>query len=132
MLEAAPMAETHEKDHMKLPDTYRGVTARYPEVASAFQALGDAIHGAGPLSERERRLVKLAIAVGARLEGGVHSNARKCLYSGVQPDEVRQVALLALTTIGFPSMAAALTWIEDVIGSAGTHARDAAAEPEEP
>lgn len=127
------MAETHEKDHMKLPETFRGVTARYPEVATAFQALGDAIHAAGPLSERERRLVKLAIAVGARLEGGVHSNARKCLYTGIQPDEVRQVALLALTTIGFPSMVASLTWIEDVIGSANTGTRDAAAAaPEEP
>jgi len=132
VLEAAGMAETHEKDHMKLPDTYRGFNARHPEVARAFQALGDAIHQAGPLSERERRLVKLAIAVGARLEGGVHSNTRKCLYSGIAPDEVRQVALLALTTIGFPSMAAALTWIEDVVSSAQQGGRDAAAEPEEP
>ena len=50
-----------------------------------------------------------------------------------RPDEVRQVALLALTTIGCPSMVASLTWIEDVIGSAKTGARDAAAAaPEEP
>jgi 4-carboxymuconolactone decarboxylase len=126
------MSETHEKNHMKLPETYRSITERYPEVARAFQALGDAIHGAGPLSERERRLVKLAISVGARLEGGVHSNARKCLYSGMSPDEVRQVVLLSLTTIGFPSMVATSTWVEDVIASASSGTRDEAAVPEEP
>ncbi len=123
------MSETHEKNHMKLPESFRDINARYPDVAKAFSALGDAIHNAGPLSERERRLVKLALAVGSRMEGPVHSAARKGLYAGLTPDDLRQVALLSLTTVGFPTMAATLSWVEDVVASAETGKRDPNAAP---
>jgi hypothetical protein len=35
------------------------------------------------------------------------------------PDEVRHVGLLALTTIGFPHTVAGLGWIDEVIASKG-------------
>ena len=36
---------------------------------------------------------------------------------GLSPDELRHVAILAVTTLGWPSAMAALTWIEDVVGA---------------
>ena len=39
----------------------------YPQVWEAFEQLGTRCHEAGPLDERSRRLVKLALAVGAGL-----------------------------------------------------------------
>jgi alkylhydroperoxidase/carboxymuconolactone decarboxylase family protein YurZ len=96
-----------------LPKAYQKILDDFPSVAKAYQTLGDATHQAGPLSERERRLVKLALAIGAGQEGGVHSHVRKCLEAGLQADELRQVTLLAITSIGFSPSVAAMTWIED-------------------
>jgi alkylhydroperoxidase/carboxymuconolactone decarboxylase family protein YurZ len=63
------------------------------------------------------RLVKLALAVGALSEGAVHSHARRALDDGISGDELKQVALLAIPTLGFPQAVKALTWIEDITGT---------------
>lgn len=100
---------------MGIPKRFKKFTQDYPEVAAAYESLGDAVHKAGPLDERTRALIKLAISTGARLEGAVHSHTRKALEAGCSPEELRQVALLSLPTIGLPSMMAALSWIDDII-----------------
>src|SRR3972149_583642 len=79
------------------------------------EPLGGHCHPAGPLDERTRRLVKLGIAIGARLEGAVHSHTKRAVEGGISEDEIIHVALLAITTIGFPSTIAAITWIKDVL-----------------
>lgn len=99
----------------QLPKRFQKFTDDYPEVAKAYEQLGDAVHKAGPLDEKTRALIKLAISTGARLEGAVHSHARKAIKAGCTPEEMRQVALLSLPTIGLPSMMAALSWIDDII-----------------
>jgi AhpD family alkylhydroperoxidase len=99
----------------QLPKRFQKFIEDYPEVAKAYETLGDAVHSAGPLDEKTRALIKLAISTGARLEGAVHSHARKALKAGCTPEEMRQVALLALPTIGLPSMMAALSWIDDIL-----------------
>jgi alkylhydroperoxidase/carboxymuconolactone decarboxylase family protein YurZ len=85
----------------------------YTEVWEAFNQLGERCHEAGPLDERTRRLVKLALAVGAGLEGGTHSAVRNALAAGLTPEEVKHVAVLAVTTVGFPAAMRALTWVGD-------------------
>lgn len=97
----------------ELPATYRAFVAAHPEVAKAYQALGTAVRNAGPLSEREVALVKLALSVGARLEGAAHSHVRKALAAGVEPEALRQIPALAIPTLGFPSSVAAHTWIDE-------------------
>lgn len=99
----------------KIPKRFKKFTEDYPEVAKAYEELGDAVHSAGPLDEKTRALIKLAISTGARLEGAVHSHARKAINAGCSADEMRHVALLSLPTIGLPSMMAALSWIDDII-----------------
>lgn len=99
----------------KPPSTYRNFKKKYPELTSAYEHLGDQSQNAGPLTSRERALAKLAIAVGTGMEGAVHAHARRALDAGLSPDEIRHVALLSLTTMGFPTMMRAMTWIEDVL-----------------
>jgi 4-carboxymuconolactone decarboxylase len=111
---------------VNLPEPYKEVRERYPEVAKAYDALGDATHEAGPLSERERRLVKLAMSIGAGHEGATHSHTRKALQHGISEDEVRHAVVLATTTLGFPAMVRALTWVEDVIERERSKAADSA------
>lgn len=86
----------------------------YPDVWAAFMQLGDRCHNAGPLDEKTRRLVKLALAIGAGLEGGTHSAARNAHAAGVTVDEMNQVAVLGITTLGLPAAMRGLTWINDV------------------
>lgn len=100
----------------KIPDWYQEVKKRHPKLFEAYEGLGEAGHRAGPLDERTRELVKLGIAVGARLEGALHSHARRALEAGASLDQCRHVVLLSTTTIGFPAMMAALSWLEDVAG----------------
>ena len=104
----------------QIPKRFQKFTEDYPEVAKAYEALGNAVHTAGPLDSKTRALIKLAISIGARLEGAVHSHVRKALEAGCTPEEIRQVALLSLPTIGLPSMMAGLTWIGDILESAET------------
>jgi len=68
-------------------------------------------------TKKTRELVKLGIAVGARFEGSVHTHARRALEAGASPEEIRQVVLLAIPTMGFPPMMAAMTWVDDVLKS---------------
>ena len=108
---------------MKPPKRFQKFKKEYPRVAGAYDALGAAVHKAGPLDEKTRALIKLGISTGARLEGAVHSHVRKALASGVTPDEIRHAVMLALPTIGLPSMMAALSWVEDVLPKSKTKKR---------
>ena len=92
-----------------------GIRTKHPEIWQAFSKLADACHDAGPLDEKTRRLVKLAIAVGAGTEGGTHSAVRHAAEAGVTAQEMEHVVLLSITTIGLPSAGRALTWIHDKI-----------------
>ncbi len=99
-------------DH--LPGAAGDVAKDHPSVWEAYSALGEATAKVGPLTERERRLVKLALAVGAGSEGAVHSHARRAEADGVTKADMEQVAMLAIGPLGFPRAVAARTWIGDV------------------
>jgi len=99
----------------KYPDAYREFAERYPEVVAAYEALGQTAYAAGPLPPETQRLVKLALAIGAGLEGAVHSHTRRALEGGISADQVHQTVLLAVTTLGFPASMRAFTWVSDVI-----------------
>jgi 4-carboxymuconolactone decarboxylase len=85
----------------------------YPKVWNAFSELSDSCHEGGALDDKNRRLVKLAIAVAAGLEGGTHSAVRHAKDAGITRQEMEHVAVLAITTIGFPAAMRALSWIRD-------------------
>ncbi len=97
----------------KLPPSVETFENQYPEVWKAFVQLGDRCHEAGPLDEKNRRLVKLALALGAGLEGATHSATRRALAAGITSEEMKHVAVLAITTLGFPAAMRALTWMND-------------------
>jgi 4-carboxymuconolactone decarboxylase len=112
-----------EAEMAKLPESYLQFTKAHPGVARSYEALGEACAKAGPLDAKTRELVKLGLAIGGRLEGGVHSHARRALEGGATPAEVRHAVALAVTTVGFPTAVAAWTWVEDVLSGAKGKAR---------
>lgn len=93
----------------------REVSESYPDVWKHYQELGKACSEAGPLDPKTQRLAKLALAIGTGSEGAVHSHARRALHEGLTADELRHVAVLAISTLGFSKGVAALTWLEDIL-----------------
>ena len=87
---------------------------QYPDVWKAFAKLADECHDAGPLDGKNRRLIKVALAIGAGLEGATHSAVRHAMDEGVTQEELDHVAVLAITTLGFPSAMRALSWLRDL------------------
>ena len=87
----------------------------YPNVWENYTALGKSVAEAGELDARTRRLLKIALAIGAASEGAVHSHVRQASEEGIATADIRQVALLAITTLGFPAAMAAYSWVNDIL-----------------
>jgi alkylhydroperoxidase/carboxymuconolactone decarboxylase family protein YurZ len=98
----------------KIPDRFLSFRAAHPEIAEAFEQLGRVVHETGPLTERERRLVKLGIAIGVNTEGAVHSAVRHAIAGGCSAEDLAHAARLGITTLGWPRTQAALSWIDDL------------------
>jgi len=101
-----------------LPSRFVKFQSTYPELYTAYEELGKRASEAGPLDKKNLALIKLGIACGARLEGAVHSHCRRAIEAGASPEEIRQVALVGVTTLGFPSMMACLSWIDETLNKA--------------
>ncbi len=114
------MKEPESLQSVEPPPPFKRFAEKHPEVAEAHQRLGEAVRAAGPLSPREVALVKLAISIGARLEGSTHAHARKARALQIDDAALDQVAILSCSTIGFPAMMMALGWLHDRQGSPGT------------
>jgi len=97
----------------RLPKSVEDFRKSYPDVWTAFNELGDRCHSAGPLNEKTRRLVKVALSIGAGLEGATHSAIRNAKKAGITSDEINHVAVLAVSTLGLPAAIRAFTWIKD-------------------
>ena len=111
--------DTFTRDRTK-PRAWKRFEARYPAAATAYDALSEVCRCSGPLDEQTIALAKLAVSVGGTIDRTVHIHAKKALRAGVSPDALRQVALIALPTIGLPRALDALRWIEESIEEALT------------
>ena len=103
----------------QLPDQYTGIKKRFKAYAKALDSLGKAAREAGPLDEKTSHLIQLAAAATLRSEGSVHSHTRRALELGASPEELHHTILLLSSTIGFPTVSAAMSWVDDVIDKRG-------------
>lgn len=98
----------------ELPASAGEFAEKYPRVWTTYSDLGEAASSAGPLDDETKRLVKLGIALAAQSEGAVHSHVRRGQEEGIEPEKLKHVAVLSITTVGFPQAIAGLSWIEDL------------------
>jgi alkylhydroperoxidase/carboxymuconolactone decarboxylase family protein YurZ len=102
-------------DRPYLPRLYRDFRSDHPEVAGAYDRLGEACRGAGPLTPRDQHLVKLGIAIGLSSEGAVRSHVRRGLAEGLTAEELLHAIAIGVPTAGFPATAAAYDWATEVL-----------------
>lgn len=106
------MSKTPREDD--LPDHYVGIRKRFGEYGRVLNELGQTIKKSGPLDSKTSELIQLAASAAIRSEGAVHSHARRALESGASAEEIYHTLLLLTSTIGFPSVAASISWVDDL------------------
>jgi AhpD family alkylhydroperoxidase len=79
------------------------------------QDLGKALREAGPIDKKNAQLIQLGAAAAIRAEGSVHSHVKRALKAGASAEEIYHTIILLTSTIGFPAVAAALSWAKDII-----------------
>jgi len=99
----------------KLPDQYLGIKKRFKKYFKAFDTLGRIARESGPLDVKTTHLIQLAASAVMRSEGSVHSHTRRALEGGAKPEEIYHALILLTSTVGFPTVSAALSWADDII-----------------
>ncbi|MBL3581561.1 carboxymuconolactone decarboxylase family protein [Oleidesulfovibrio alaskensis] len=102
----------------RTPRHFQRMRQQYADVMDALQQLGAATAQAGPLDGAQAHLVQLAAAAAQRSEGAVHSHVRRALKAGCTPEQISHALILLVPTIGYPTVAAALSWAFDIIDEA--------------
>jgi len=100
----------------KLPKWYVTLERKHPKFINAVQELGRVIREEGPLDEKTTHLVQLAAAATLRSEGAVHSHAKRAVEAGAKREEICHAIIALTSTIGFPTVSAALSWVADITG----------------
>lgn len=98
------------------PKTFKTVRERHKKLIEALDEFGKAAKHEGPITEKNAQLIQLAAAASIHSEGAVHSHVRRALQAGASPEEIYHSIILLTSTIGFPTVVAALSWADDVIG----------------
>ena len=82
------------------------------------KSLGADLHELSAVSAGKddiRELVKLGMATAARSRSAVQSHTHRALEAGATVAEVEHAVLLGITTVGFPTMMAALSWVRSAV-----------------
>lgn len=98
-----------------LPEQYTSIRQRFAKYFAALEEFGRAAREAGPLDAKTAHLIQLGAAAAIRSEGAVHSHARRALEAGASVDELHHAIILTSSTIGFPNVSAALSWVDDLL-----------------
>jgi 4-carboxymuconolactone decarboxylase len=106
---------TDEFPKEKLPKHYVSIRSRFEEYGEVLSQLGQVVKEAGPIDEKTSQLIQLAASAAIRSEGAVHSHAKRAIELGASSEEVYQAVILVTSTIGFPNVAAAISWVDDIV-----------------
>ncbi|MGB9744577.1 MAG: carboxymuconolactone decarboxylase family protein [Desulfurella sp.] len=100
---------------MDKPNFYIDLEKDFPEFINSLENLGKVAKKTANLDEKTIQLVQLAAACAIGSEGAVHSHTRRALQAGATNNEIIGVCIALVSTIGFPKVAAAISWVRDII-----------------
>jgi alkylhydroperoxidase/carboxymuconolactone decarboxylase family protein YurZ len=76
----------------------------FPEIHAKQEALGKEVHEkGGPLDEKSRWLIKMAISGACNHKRALETHIRKARAAGINEDEIKHAILLLIPTAGFPA-----------------------------
>jgi len=97
----------------RLPENYNWLISEFGNVMQAHHQLGKELKNSGPLDEKTIQLIQLAGAATSRSQGAVQSHAKRARAAGATAAEIYHTLLLLTSTVGFPTIAAALSWVKE-------------------
>lgn len=99
-----------EIDKKRLPSTLQEFIKRYPNVWSADENLGlECIH-AGPLSQKQIQLIKIAVT----LETAFKMHVKKAVQAGASKHEIEHTIIQLLPIVGMGRTLMAMKWYQGV------------------
>ena len=99
----------------ELPQHYVSIKERFVDYGKKLSDLGQEVKDLGPLDNKTCELIQIAASAAIRSEGAVHSHVRRAIEAGASDEEVYQSVVLLTSTIGFPNVAAAISWVDDIL-----------------
>jgi alkylhydroperoxidase/carboxymuconolactone decarboxylase family protein YurZ len=85
-------------------NTFTRFKEEFPEVFARHEALGKEIHErVGPLGEKSRWLIKIAISAACNHKRALATHMKKAKAAGVGDEEIKHALLLLIPTAGFPT-----------------------------
>lgn len=100
---------------MSKPEFYIGLEKEFPEFMKALENVGQIAKQATKFDEKTIQLIQLAASCAIGSEGAVHSHTRRAIEAGAKKEEIVGICLSLTSTIGFPKVAAAISWVRDIV-----------------
>jgi len=89
---------------------------KHPQIFESYENFGSALHKqGGPLDEKTRWLIKIAVSASSQYEYALQTHIEKALNCGCTPEEIEHALLLLAPSAGFPKMMAALMVLRDTL-----------------
>ena len=99
----------------EIHDTLKNFKKEFPAIYKAHEALGKQIHeGSGPLPEKTRWLMKVAISGASGHKIALETHITKAREAGAADDEIMHTLLLIIQTTGFPTFMEAYSVFKDM------------------
>lgn len=93
---------------------YLNLKERHPELIDAVETMTQIARTSGPLDEKTLQLIQLGAAAAIGSKGSLSSHAMRALEAGATMDEIRHAIIVLTSTIGFPTVAAALHRMDEI------------------
>ncbi len=90
--------------------------SRHGDIYDAYEEYGRLVHErGGPLDEKTRWLVKVAVTTAGQNPDALGTHIRKALRNGCSHEEIEHAILLTAPSSGFPTMMEALLVLRQVL-----------------
>jgi AhpD family alkylhydroperoxidase len=87
----------------------------FPGINAGHEALGEKIHKeSGPLPEKLRWLIKIAVSGASRHHLALETHIKKAREAGATEAEIKHALLLLIQTVGFPTFMEAYSVFKNV------------------
>ncbi len=101
---------------MKIRDNLDALIAKHPELYEAYAQFGRLVHEqGGPLNEKTRWLVKVAVSGALGLAKAQITHMAKAVDAGCTAAELEHAVLLVAPTAGFPRMMEAMERLREFL-----------------
>jgi 4-carboxymuconolactone decarboxylase len=100
---------------MKVVSPFAVFAETFPDVIDTYRAMKKTYGETGPLDEKTKHLIQVAVLVAIGSENGTRDHTGLALDAGASGDEVVQAVLLVLGPVGMSSANNGLVWVREVI-----------------